>query len=128
MIPEEHKASVINNGILFMRSISEAYGADEGMRLWDTIASTLDPDIKGQIFMSMITGEFMDRVALKGVQNHANAVACIKEIRGWTGLGLKEAKDMYDRVKYSNRVEQIKVKHEVFDRAVTSFRNAGFVV
>jgi hypothetical protein len=45
MIPSEHKAEIITTGINFMRAITEAYGSDEGMRLWDTIATTLDSDI-----------------------------------------------------------------------------------
>ena len=60
-LPEEHKTAIISNGLHFMRAITEAYGADKGMELWDTIASTLDPDVKGQIFFAMITGNYNDR-------------------------------------------------------------------
>ena len=98
MIPEEHKVDIIQSGISFMRSITEAYGTDEGMKLWDNIASVLDPDVKGQIFFAMLTGQYNDLVVLKGVDSRANnnAVACIKEIRQWSGFGLKEAKDLVE--------------------------------
>jgi len=128
MIPELYKTEIITNGMHFMRSITEAYGADEGMRLWDTIASTLDPDIKGQIFMAMITGEYNSRITIKGIEEWANAVACIKEIRTWTGVGLKEAKDMYDKLKYSGPAAtvQVLINPNDYNRAVLGLRKVGF--
>jgi hypothetical protein len=135
MIPEEHKTAVISNGLHFMRSITEAYGAEEGLKLWDTIASTLDGDVKGQIFLAMITGTYNNRVHLKGLGRSArdNAVACIKEIRMWSGLGLKESKDMYDRLRNrdfdsSPSQEFVKVKHEDYHKAVAGLRNVGFTI
>jgi hypothetical protein len=124
-IPEDHKTAIITNGLHFMRSITEAYGADKGMELWDTITSALDPDIKGQIFFAMITGTYNDRVHLKGLGDLAvtNGVSCIKEIRTWSGLGLKESKDIYDRLRnrtFDNSPSQefVKVKHEEYHKAV----------
>lgn len=137
MIPEEYKTAVVSNGMHFMRSITEAYGAEEGLRLWETIADTLDGDIKGQIFMAMVTGNYNDRVRLKGVTPYGqeNAVACIKAIREWDrrGLGLKEAKDTYDRVKqrtihHETSNEYLHVTHEKYHLAVQAMRNAGFNV
>jgi hypothetical protein len=134
-IPEDHKTAIITNGLHFMRSITEAYGADKGMELWDTITSALDPDIKGQIFFAMITGTYNDRVHLKGLGSLAvtNDVSCIKEIRTWSGLGLKESKDIYDRLRNrtfdsSPSQEFVKVKHEEYHKAVAGLRNVGFVV
>ena len=137
MIPEEHKTAVISNGIHFMRSITEAYGADEGLKLWETIANTLDPDVKGQIFMAMITGNYNDRIHLKSLypSGQSNAVSCIKTIREWDkrGLGLKEAKDMYDRVnsrtaRHETSNEFLHIQHEKYHLALAALRNTGFNV
>lgn len=137
MIPEDHKTAIITNGLHFMRSITEAYGNEQGLELWEQIASVLGPDVKGQIFFAMITGTYNDRIYLKGINsNHvSNAVACIKEIRNWSGLGLKEAKDMYDRLcdrsVYSPGLpsqESFKVRHEDYHKAVAGLRNVGFTV
>lgn len=137
MIPEDHKTAVISNGLHFMRSITEAYGAEEGLKLWDQIASVLDGDVKGQIFMAMVTGNYNDKVRLKSLypSGQANAVACIKAIREWDkrGLGLKEAKDMYDRVaqrttQHETSNEYLHINHEKYHHAVSAMRNAGFNV
>jgi hypothetical protein len=135
MLPEEHKVSIISNGLHFMRSITEAYGADKGMELWEQITCVLDEDVKGQIFFAMITGQYNDRILLKGITHYAtnNAVACIKEIRTWTGLGLKESKDIYDRLRnrtYESSPSQefIKVGPEQYSQAIAGLRNAGFTI
>jgi hypothetical protein len=134
-LPEEHKTAIISNGMHFMRSITEAYGADKGMELWEQITSVLDPEVKGQIFFALITGTYNDRIHLKGLGQFAqnNAVSCIKEIRNWSGLGLKEAKDMYDRLRNrqfdsSPSQEFLKVKQEEYHKAVAGLRNVGFTL
>jgi hypothetical protein len=135
MIPEEHKVAVISNGLHFMRSITEAYGADKGLELWEQITSVLDPDVKGQIFFAMITGTYNDRILLKGVgaSGQNNGVACIKEIRTWTGMGLKESKDMYDRLRdrtfnSSPSQEYINVSPEQYSQAVSGLSRVGFII
>jgi hypothetical protein len=100
MIPSEHKAEIITTGIYFMRAITEAYGSDEGMRLWDTIATTLDSDIKGEIFFAMLCGTHTNRVKITGIDVAANKISVIKAIRtvDTRRLGLKEAKDISDHL------------------------------
>ena len=99
MIPHEHKDEIISSGISFLRSITLAYGSETGMELWDTIATTLDPDIKGAIFFSMLTGESGSRITIRDYDRApqgGNKVTIIKAIREVTGLGLKDAKDQAD--------------------------------
>ena len=79
-----------------MRSITECYGADRGMELWDTIASALGNDVKGEIFFAMINGEYTSKLRVTGMVN--DRIASIKTIRTYTGLGLKEAKDLSDEM------------------------------
>lgn len=136
MLPEEHKTAIISNGLHFMRSITEAYGAERGLELWEQIASVLDPEVKGQIFFAMVTGTYNDRIELKGLMPRGSdrAVDCIKEIRKWTGLGLKEAKDTFDRLKQSSiysstpKPEYLKVDHDKYSQAVAGLRYAGFIL
>ena len=98
MIPSEHKQDVIQSGMNFMRAITEAYGTDEGMKLWDSIASVLDPDVKGQIFFAMLTGDYTNMIHVTGHQVGADRVRMIKAVRSVDrrGIGLKEAKDLVE--------------------------------
>lgn len=131
-LPEEHKTAIISNGLHFMRSITECYGAEKGMELWEQITSVLDPEVKGQIFLAMITNTYNNRVELKGVDHNCNAIWCIKAIRQWSGSGLKDAKDMFDRLRNSGPFitpEYIKLqKHEDYHTAVTELRKVGFTI
>lgn len=97
MIPEGHKDEIISTCISFLKSITEAYGQETGLELWDTISNTLDPDVKGQIFFAMLCGQDGNTITIRGFHPTANKVAIIKAIREVTGLGLKEAKDISDK-------------------------------
>jgi hypothetical protein len=110
-----------------LQAITEAYGTDQGLALWETIANTLDPDVKGQIFFAMITGSYNDTIVLRGSSRSDvyNKVACIKEIRTWTGMGLKEAKDVVDCVESGKNV-RITVKPIDHTQAVRALRRVGF--
>lgn len=127
MIPEEHKEEIIQTGIGFMRSITQAYGTDEGMKLWDTIASTLDPDIKGTIFFALLTGEYQDQVTLTSYKPGADRVRMIKAIRIATGLGLKEAKDLSDE-NMSGKAIRLKIDPKKRLYILGELRDAGFHV
>ena len=110
-IPQDHEQEILHSGMSFMRAITEAYGSDEGMKLWDTIASTLDPDIKGKIFVALLVGEFGDRLTLRLNQSRymGGKVEGIKALRQATGMGLKEAKDMHDEL-CMGKVQEIKIE------------------
>lgn len=128
MIPESHSTAVISTGLHFLRAITEAYGTDEGLRLWETIAGTLDPDVKGQIFFAMLTGTHNDTIIVRGLQpNGIDKVKCVKEIRNWTGMSLKEAVDAVNQVD-NGSVARLTVKPAEHHQAVMGLRNVGFVV
>ena len=129
MIPVEYKQDVIQSGINFMRSITEAFGNEEGMKLWDTIADTLDPDVKGQIFFAMLTGEYNGIVTLTGSSAHANKVSLIKAVRTVDSrhLGLKEAKDICDML-WEGKPQKLHVDPKNRNVVMRELRDAGFYV
>jgi len=104
MIPEEHKGQILNSGIGFIRDITEAYGADKGMELWEQIASVLDPDVKGEIFFAMLTGHQAGKIAIRGYAPGSDFIRIIKAIRAVGDMGLKEAKDLWDQLKLGQTV------------------------
>lgn len=101
-IPAEHKLAIITSGIDFMSSITKCYGADEGMKLWEVITANLDSSVKREIFFAMITGTHNDELSVSGIVDMR--VSSIKTIREFTGLGLKDAKDISDRMQSGETV------------------------
>lgn len=117
--------NLIDDGIRFVSSITEFYGAEEGMKVWEAIGAAVAPDIKGKIFFKMITGDAISKRVMFTTPGHVHqAVPIIKCIRTYTGFGLKEAKDAYDRS--LNKVEQVEIEN-IHNRRdfVRELRNFG---
>jgi hypothetical protein len=110
---------VVSDAVLFLRSLTDHYGPDRGMDVWNAMGDAMGKELKGKVFFSMLTDNSPGRVrfsidAMKtGHGQHPsntwnngnvgapapNAVSCIKAIRAAAGSGLKEAKDLYDASK-----------------------------
>jgi hypothetical protein len=128
MITDEHMDAIVSDGIAFIRSITTAYGSDTGMELWDTIANTLDPNVKGKIFFAMLTGTHEDRVTLSGAVNSANKITCIKIIRQFTGLSLTEAKNAYESPVNYGQPSVLKVNPKERRFMIDDLRQNGMIV
>ena len=61
-ISSDQMEAIIGDSIAFIRSITNVYGSEKGMELWETIADTIDPVIKGKVFFAILTGTHEDRV------------------------------------------------------------------
>jgi hypothetical protein len=98
--------------------------------MWETISDSCDPSLKGDVFIKMLTGDFGGRITVTGVKDDANAVSCIKAIRSVDSRapGLKEAKEMFDACKYSNRSFTVEVNANRRGQASRELRVAGFIV
>lgn len=95
---DEHRRQLISDGIAFMRSITDQYGTETGLQLWDRICEVLDPNVKGEIFIAMLTGDTRSKITISCSPDQYTTyrIPHIKAIREVTGLGLKEAKDLSD--------------------------------
>lgn len=101
MITDSDRNDLIWSSINFMETVSKIYGADKGMELWSTIADTIDPELKGQIFLQMLTGTHnasrlqVRNPLMRPVENRVDVIRCIRTYDS-RRLGLKEAKDITD--------------------------------
>lgn len=126
MLPEEHKSDLITSGIQFLRTITEAYGSEKGMEMWEKISDAIDPDLKGQIFFAMLTGDYEGTIIVTGVQDNM-LINSIKEIRAATGWGLKDSKDFVDAVR-AGRPGTVPCDPKNRRTIVVNFRSAGMTV
>ena len=100
--------SVIFDGIRFLESLTKYYGSEKGMEVWNAMGEAMGKEVKGKVFFALLTGETGGRVRFRADKaEHGNAVAVIKTIRTYTGLGLKEAKDLWDLSKSTPAVVQV---------------------
>jgi hypothetical protein len=124
MIPKEHETYLIQSALSFVRALSEAYGPDEGLKLWENMNANLDPDIKGKVFFAMISGEYDNVIKMTGVSTGYEKVRAIKCIRSYTGLGLKESKDICDWLE-KGTYKSIEVPPMERSKAMSELRQCG---
>ena len=122
--------NLIASGVEFVRAIAEVHGAEQGMELYEKIAEVLGADVKGKIFMAMLLGTHHASVelSLSVSFNPISAVPIIKAIRenSAEGFGLKEAKDMYDKMKAGSRIKfNIEPDSGNYAKVAAEFRNLG---
>jgi ribosomal protein L7/L12 len=116
---------VITDGIRFLQSLTQHYGAERGMEVWEKLGEVMGPEIKGQVFFSMLTGETPTQVRIRA-GSCTEAVAAIKAIRNATKMGLKEAKDVWDLSK-THEVLLKNVQREIRSEFVHTLRNLGMI-
>lgn len=132
MLSTDQKAELVSASIAFMQTVAELYGAEKGQELWTAIADTIDPDLKGEVFMAMLTGNYrQDKVHVRNpfLGPIGNKVALIKCIRNYDrrGLSLKDAKDIADRLD-TGGLEILEVRPEIRPTFMIELRKLGMVV
>jgi ribosomal protein L7/L12 len=74
-----------------------------------------------------LTGTHDDRVTLTGSSIGSNKIVCIKIIRGYTGMGLRESKEAYEEAAYGKPVA-IKVDPKQRRNMIDELRQNGMIV
>lgn len=88
------KGNIVVASTDLLKAITKAFGPEHGLKLWDDLANCLGAEIKGDVFINMLTGESCGEVTI--TSTGPNFINCIKTIRTYSGMGLKEAKDLAD--------------------------------
>jgi ribosomal protein L7/L12 len=117
---------VIIDGVRFLQSITQHYGTERGMAVWEKLGEAMGPEIKGQVFFALLTGEMPCQLRIRS-GTCSDAVGAIKAIRHATNMGLKEAKDAWDLSK-TQMVTLRDVHRSSRDNLIQTLRGLGMVV
>jgi Ribosomal protein L7/L12 C-terminal domain len=132
MLSDTDTNKIVQNGINFLQAITEVYGTEKGMELWDVITNTLDPEVKGAIFFALIIGNNEPVINFNGHNpNTAKKIEAIRGVRtyGANNLGLKEAKDFVEDITDRNMVKTLRLyKNCNITEVLNYFAMAGFYV
>ena len=132
MISETEQQDLVWASIGLMQTVTDIYGPEQGMELWNTIADTIDPDLKNAVFVAMLTGSYdRNRITvcnpLMGpVSDKVGLIRCIRTYDS-RRLGLKEAKDIADSLADAGRVV-LEVEPEIKPTFRVELRKFGLVV
>lgn len=130
-LDQEEKTKLVSASLGLIRVVTEVWGSEKGMALWDTMASTISTDLKGDLFFGMITGKYsFNGVTFKNpdptaMSNHF--VSMIKAVRTATGWGLKDAKDFCDTVR-AGETRTIEVSGREREILISTMRDLGITV
>lgn len=110
-----------------MRALTDAAGPSAAETMWNQLADIVNPELKHDLLLRMITGDLGGRIVrISGIGQ--NMIQCIKIIRAYTNMGLKEAKDVCDVVR-SGRTQSIQLTDwNQRGRCVRELRDAGATV
>jgi hypothetical protein len=92
-----------------MKVVTEIYGSEKGMDLWATIVDTIDDNLKGDIFFGMISGKYVANSVTITKCSPTDFVQMIKVVRTYTGMGLKDAKDLCDLLRNNGTISSVSV-------------------
>jgi len=131
-VPEEYKQELVGASISFMQTVSSIYGPDRGQELWSAIADAIDPDLKNEIFMTMLTGHYQsDKIKITNpyLGPLSNKVAVVRAIRKYDKrrLNLREAMNITDNLADAG-TSILEVEHQVQPDARAEFRQLGMVI
>lgn len=126
-LSRDQKRELTDSGLMFLRAVGNVYGSDRAMEMWHTIADAVNPDLKGWTFEAMLLGRMESSIVITSFAQFVNKISIIKAIRTWDrrGLGLKEAKDMYDGLIESGKEIVLEVNHNRVSYAAEEFRSLG---
>lgn len=103
-LDEIHKENIIGSTINLIQALSEGFGPEVGMDLYDNISNHLGTGTKEAVFMTMLSGRSAGTIMIRGIPEQKrlsiSRIDVIKCIRNYTGFGLKEAKDVMDELFY----------------------------
>jgi len=125
------RQQLVDASLHFMRAIGNIYGSDRAMEMWNTIADTVNPDLKGWTFEAMLLGRMSETIVITALPRYPpDKVGVIKAIRTYDrrNLGLKEAKDMYESLADSRATPiTLEVTHGRTPAARTELMKLGCV-
>jgi ribosomal protein L7/L12 len=124
-LTEDHRNNLILASHNFLKTLASVSDADTAQTMWCALADHIHPDLKNDLFMLMLTGNFQKLVITR---LGPNMIDCIKIIRSYTNLGLKESKDIVDAARDRGRGEISLTSPENRVKLAQDLRQAGCTV
>jgi ribosomal protein L7/L12 len=94
---------VVNDGVMFVKSLTRHYGADKAMEVWEAMNVALGEEVKGRVFFKMIEGSSASEVkfSIGNIRTNGSVISAIKLVREYTGYSLRDSKDAIDNSEYT---------------------------
>lgn len=127
-LSNDQQENIIGSAITMIQALSEAFGPEHGIKVWETMSEILGPGVKETVFMAMLSGRSSGLITIKAIpvdrRDTLSKISVIKCIRNYTGMGLKEAKDVSDEL-WIGADKILDVKWQDRPKFANDLRNIG---
>jgi hypothetical protein len=96
----EISRNLVNSGTRFLLDLQNDLGTEKGLEVWDKLREAMGDEIAGQVLFGILQGHTGNSICLEAVAD-GRVIEAIKLVREFTGMGLKDAKDLVERVRYN---------------------------
>jgi ribosomal protein L7/L12 len=97
-----HKTQAIEAATRFLRTLKYTHSPEVSVDVYDSLKEILGKEFIGCVLQEMIAERYNRIVILHDIPNGVR-IQVIKLLREYTGIGLKEAKDIVDDVVFNGR-------------------------
>ena len=120
----EQKQYLLNSSRDFLTTLAEISPADTAHQVWNSLSDIIHPDLKLDLFMQMLTGHGSGSILI--LSTGGEFINCIKLIRAYSGLGLKDAKDLADLARAGGNAARFKLlSGQSRNACIRDFGNIG---
>ena len=129
MATDSKHERLIYSSVRFISAVSEIYGSQRAIEAWTTIADTVDPSIKGDVFKALLSGNYSStHVTFRHPAKDGRKVDFVKAIRNYSlqQYGLKDAVDIANKVSAGEEV-YIELAPKTAERAREEFHGLGVI-
>lgn len=116
---------LIRSGIRFLKDLQDELGTDKGLAVWDKMREAMGDEVAGAILFGIMKGM---RHGIRLTKIGPQKINAIKLVRECTGLGLKDAKDLVERVEYNKYPQDLALNYmssDQIDNYARQFENIG---
>lgn len=92
----------VEASVNYLAAMQARHGTEKAHELWTKMGAVIGPEVQMDVFKLMLTGDVGETITFRvdptvKANGQFNKVNCIKAVRSFTELGLKEAKDIVDQ-------------------------------
>lgn len=120
-------SEIIDTGIPFIAAITNHFGTETGFALWTKLCESMPTEVRDGIFLAMLSGDTVRSISIVSYTG-TNKIERIKAIRTVSGYGLKEAKDLDDKISNGTAINVSFLPEWSRGIAVNKLRNAGYII
>jgi|GEM_PF-5704703 len=125
----EYSRKFIEGSVNYLKLVVSELGEDAGMTAFKSLSDSFSPDLSSKVIIRILSRDFDDVITIPTTPNNIHLssstyIQLIRVVRTYTGMGLKEAKDICDTLR-SGREIKLKIPTEMSAQFIDELEDVG---